>query len=71
MLDAVVLCNGKFFCNTYPVLNILLYPYMAPETKDLIADHLLKTVYKTEGNDHNSHADGSGANGQPDDEPAE
>jgi hypothetical protein len=42
---------------------------MPPKTKNLVADHLLKAIYKTHGYDHNSHADAGSADGKPDDEP--
>ena len=42
---------------------------MSPKTENLIADHLLKTIYKAHGHDHDGYTDGRSADGQPDDEP--
>jgi len=66
LLNTVVAVNRIFFCYAHPVLQVLLHTNMSPETKYLVADHLLEPVYKTERNDHHSHTQGSGPNSEPD-----
>ena len=55
MLYRIIPVNGIFFGNADLIFQVLLYTDMSPKTKYLVTDLLLKTIYKTQGNDHYCH----------------
>ena len=46
----------------------MLNPDMPPEAKNFFADDFLETIYERKWQYHCGYADGSGCNGQPDNE---
>ena len=67
LLDRIILCNGKFFCDDHLFRFIMLDTYMSPEAENFLADGMLESVCKSKGNDHCRYTDSGGGNRKPDD----
>ena len=69
--DGIVLFHRGFFRDAAPVGGEVLYPQMAPEIEDLLADGILEAVGKGQGQQHGCHADHRCRYCQPDDKTGE
>ena len=69
--NRIVFTNGQFLRKRNFTGLKMLYPDVAEETEDFLADGVLKAVGKCHGNNHRCYADNGGSSGQADDETRE